>query len=107
MRRAIEETARRREKQAAHNELHGIEPRTILKDIHSPLVAMQNLDFYAPGPQRLGTAAGDDGTGEPLAQRITRLEKEMRAAAKRLEFEEAAALRDQVRELKEMQIYAG
>jgi excinuclease ABC subunit B len=107
MRRAIEETARRREKQAAHNELHGIEPRTILKDIHSPLVAMQNLDFYAPGPQRLGTAAGDDGSGEPLAQRITRLEKEMRAAAKRLEFEEAAALRDQVRELKEMQIYAG
>jgi excinuclease ABC subunit B len=109
MRRAMEETARRRETQAAHNAAHGIEPRTILKDIHSPLVAMQNLDLYAPGPQRLGDAAGDDddGSGEPLSQRIARLEKEMRAAAKRLEFEEAAALRDRVRELKEMQIYAG
>jgi excinuclease ABC subunit B len=109
MRRAMEETERRRETQAAYNTEHGIEPSTILKDIHSPLVAMQNLDFYAPGPQRLGAAAGDGpgDSGEPLAQQITRLEKEMRAAAKRLEFEEAAALRDRVRELKEMQIYAG
>jgi excinuclease ABC subunit B len=107
MRRALEETGRRREKQAVHNELHGIEPTTILKDIHSPLVAMQNLDFYAPGrPDQLEVAAGGD-SGEPLAKRIERLEKEMRAAAKRLEFEEAAALRDQVRELKELQIYAG
>jgi len=43
----------------------------------------------------------------PLGERITRLEKEMRAAAKRLEFEEAAALRDQIKELRELQIYAG
>jgi excinuclease ABC subunit B len=48
----------------------------------------------------------DDPT-EPLARRIERMEKAMRAAAKRLEFEEAAELRDQVRELKELQIYAG
>jgi excinuclease ABC subunit B len=105
MRRAIEETERRREKQAAYNTEHGIEPRTILKDIHSPLVAMQNLDYYTPGPQRLSEVA-DDPT-EPLARRIERMEKAMRAAAKRLEFEEAAELRDQVRELKELQIYAG
>jgi excinuclease ABC subunit B len=105
MRRAREETERRREKQAAHNAAHGIEPSTILKDIHSPLVAMQNLDYYTPGPRR-ASAVADDPT-EPLARRIERLEKAMRAAAKRLEFEEAAALRDQVRELKELQIYAG
>ena len=43
----------------------------------------------------------------PLAERISRLEKDMRAAAKRLEFEEAAALRDQLKELRELQIYAG
>ena len=43
----------------------------------------------------------------PLAQRISRLEKEMKDAAKRLEFEEAAALRDKLRELRELQIYAG
>jgi hypothetical protein len=68
---------------------------------------MQNLDLYAPGrPDRMSGADGLDDSGEPLAQQIARLEKEMRAAAKRLEFEEAAALRDRVRELKEMQIYA-
>jgi excinuclease ABC subunit B len=43
----------------------------------------------------------------PLAERIARLEKEMRAAARRLEFEEAAVLRDKLKELKELQIYAG
>ncbi len=104
MRRALDETERRREKQAEHNAAHGIEPRSILKDIHSPLVAMQNLDYYAPAPGRLSDVAED--AAEPLAQRIARLEKEMRAAAKRLEFEEAAALRDRVRELKDLQIYS-
>ena len=105
MRRAIDETERRRATQAVYNEEHGIEPRTVLKDIHSPLVAMQQLDYYTPGPQRLKDIADD--AGAPLAKRIEALEKEMRAAAKRLEFEEAAALRDKVRELKELQIYAG
>jgi len=104
MQRALDETDRRRETQAAYNEAHGIEPQTVLKDIHSPLVAMQNLDLYTPGPQRLSELRETD---EPLAQQISRLEKEMRAAAKRLEFEEAAMLRDQIKELKEMQIYAG
>ncbi|HEX6900833.1 MAG TPA: excinuclease ABC subunit UvrB [Thermoanaerobaculia bacterium] len=105
MRRAIDETERRRVKQRAHNEEHGIEPATILKDIHNPLVAMSNLDLYSAGPTRLSETAGDMEL--PLAERISRLEKEMRAAAKRLEFEEAATLRDQIKELRELQIYAG
>jgi excinuclease ABC subunit B len=67
---------------------------------------MMNLDLYAAGgPPKLG--AGDGGSDLPLTERISRLEKEMRAAAKRLEFEEAAAFRDQIRELRELQIYAG
>jgi len=57
------------------------------------------------GPTRLSDVA--EGLELPLAERITKLEKEMRAAAKRLEFEEAAALRDRLRELREIQIYAG
>jgi excinuclease ABC subunit B len=104
MKRAIDETDRRRLKQDAYNKEHGIEPTTILKDIHNPLVQMQNLDMWSAGPTRLSEAP--DGMDVPLAERISRLEKDMRAAAKRLEFEEAASLRDKIRELRELQIYA-
>jgi len=105
MKKALDETERRRIRQGLYNQEHGIEPATILKDIHNPLVAMSNLDLYSAGPTRLSELAGD--VDLPLAERISRLEKEMKAAAKRLEFEEAAALRDQIRELRELQIYAG
>jgi excinuclease ABC subunit B len=104
MRRALSETERRRVKQSSYNEEHGIEPTTILKDIHNPLVQMANLDLYSAGPARLSDVA--DGIDVPLAERISQIEKQMRAAAKRLEFEEAAALRDKLRELRELQIYA-
>jgi excinuclease ABC subunit B len=105
MRHAISETERRQERQEAYNKEFGIEPRTVLKDIHSPLVQMSNLDYYAPGGQRLLEVAEDGGL--PLTERINDLEKQMKAAAKRLEFEEAAVLRDKLRELRELQIYAG
>ncbi len=104
MQRALDETERRRQTQQEYNEEHGIEPKTVLKDIHSPLVAMQQLDYYAPGPQRLHEIAED--SGKPIGKRIETLEKEMKAAAKRLEFEEAAAIRDKIKELQELQIYA-
>jgi excinuclease ABC subunit B len=105
MARAIDETDRRRQKQEEYNQREGIEPRTILKDIHNPLVQMANLDYFHVGPTRLTDVA--EGAELPLAERISKLEKDMRAAAKRLEFEEAAAFRDQLRELRETQIYAG
>jgi excinuclease ABC subunit B len=105
MRRAMEETERRRERQAEYNLEHGIEPKTILKDIHSPLVALGNLDYYTPAPGRLSEVR--ELTEAPIADQIAKLEKEMREHAKRLEFEEAAMLRDKVKELKELQIYAG
>ncbi len=104
MRRAMTETDRRRIRQQAYNEEHGIEPRSILKDIHSPLVTMSNLDYFSLG-DRLPSKVGER-SGLPLSQQIESLEKEMKAAAKRLEFEEAAALRDELRELKELQIYS-
>ncbi|MGH9361342.1 MAG: excinuclease ABC subunit UvrB, partial [Thermoanaerobaculia bacterium] len=105
MRRAMDETRRRRARQESYNVEMGIEPRSILKDIHSPLVQMSSLDYYPVGPTRLSELA--DRTELPLSERIARLEKEMRAAAKRLEFEEAAELRDKLKELREIQIYAG
>jgi excinuclease ABC subunit B len=105
MRRAMGETERRRARQEQYNQEMGIEPQSILKDIHNPLVQMANLDYFAAGSPRLGEEI--DSADVPLAERIARLEKEMKAAAKRLEFEEAAALRDKLRELREVQIYAG
>ncbi len=104
MRRAMTETDRRRIRQQAYNEEHGIEPRSVLKDIHSPLVTMSNLDYFSLG-DRLPSKVGER-SGLPLSQQIESLEREMKAAAKRLEFEEAAALRDELRELKELQIYS-
>ncbi|QQR72670.1 MAG: excinuclease ABC subunit UvrB [Holophagales bacterium] len=105
MARAIDETRRRRVRQQDYNTEHGIEPRTILKDIHNPLVAMANLDYHEVPGRSAGWVAEDES--QPLAERIARLEKEMRAAAKRLEFEEAAMLRDRIRELRELQVFSG
>lgn len=105
MRRAMDETVRRRELQREYNEKHGIEPRTILKDIYSPLVQMSNLDYHSTGDEILSDLA--EGSQLSLHDQIDRLEKRMHKAAKLLEFEEAAALRDKVRELRELQIYSG
>ncbi len=105
IRRARAETERRRDKQRAWNLDHGIEPTTILKDIHSPLVLMGNLDYYGPRVDRRAREVADADL--PLADQIRRLEKAMKTAAKNLEFEEAAELRDRIRELRELQIYSG
>jgi excinuclease ABC subunit B len=108
MRRALTETVRRREAQAAHNAEHGIEPRTIVKDVASPLLAMAELDYYGPGSGLSRVADGDEELPEDavsLNKLITELEKRMRSAAKALEFEEAARLRDRLKELRRQQIY--
>ena len=104
MRRAMDETARRRVRQQAYNEEHGIEPKTILKDIHSPLVKMSDLDYYPVERQALSKVA--EPSKRPIREQIAELEKKMKQAAKNLEFEEAALYRDQLKELRELQIYA-
>ncbi len=105
IKRTVREADRRRARQRAYNQEHGIEPRTILKEIHSPLVAMSTLDYPKEiRPLLLEVADRDE---IPLAERIAQIEKAMKAAAKRLEFEEAAELRDKLRELRELQVYAG
>jgi excinuclease ABC subunit B len=107
--RAVAETDRRRQKQAAFNLEHGVEPRTIIKDVASPLLAMANLDYYGPGGGRLRVAEDsaevDLEDTASLNQLIVEFEKRMRAAAKALEFEEAARLRDRIRELRRQQIF--
>jgi excinuclease ABC subunit B len=108
MQRALSETRRRRTTQAAYNAEHGIEPKSIIKDVASPLLAMAELDYYGPGAKLMRVADDDDGMpedGVTLSKLITELEKRMRAAAKALEFEEAARLRDRLKELRRQQIY--
>ncbi len=98
MRVAIDETNRRRAIQKAYNEEHGITPETIKKSIGELLASVYEAD-YAPIPE----AAEPEGgyrTFEDLDAEIKRLEDEMRAAAKRLEFESAAELRDRIRSLR-------
>jgi excinuclease ABC subunit B len=104
MRRAIDETRRRREKQTAYNLEHGIEPASIVKSLDSPLLAMSNLDYLEPLEIRKRPAPEDE---EALSKRIAALEKQMRAAAKDLEFEKAAQIRDELRKLRELQIFRG
>jgi excinuclease ABC subunit B len=104
LRNAIDETNRRRAIQKKYNEEHGIEPATIIKAIDSDLVKMSNLDYLDFGAARPKTKL-EAIEGEDLDKTISRLTKEMKEAAKNLDFERAAELRDKLRELKEMRIF--
>ncbi|HEX7190699.1 MAG TPA: excinuclease ABC subunit UvrB [Thermoanaerobaculia bacterium] len=102
---AIEETNRRRDRQRLYNEEHGIEPATIIKAIDSDLVKMANLDYLDLAPLPGQRSRLDALAGEDLDKQIARLTKEMKEAAKNLDFEKAAEIRDRLRELKEMRIF--
>jgi excinuclease ABC subunit B len=105
MKAAIDETNRRRAIQEAYNEEHGIEPATIIKAIDSDLVKMANLDYYEPFATSVGKRKEDLVAEGDIEKTIARLTKEMKEAAKNLEFEKAAELRDRLRELKELRIF--
>jgi excinuclease ABC subunit B len=96
MERALAETDRRREKQQAFNEAHGITPQTIKRDIH-------NIVADAASRDGVVIDTGDDErnnlVGHNLRAYIEDLEKRMRNAAANLEFEEAGRLRDEIRRL--------
>jgi len=104
MRYAIDETKRRRAIQQAYNEEHGIEPASIIKAVDSDLVKMSNLDYHDFGVVK-GKTKLDLVADEDLDKTISRLTKEMKEAAKNLDFERAAEIRDRLRELKEMRIF--
>jgi excinuclease ABC subunit B len=106
MRRAIGETQRRREKQAAYNSEHGITPQSVVKAIDSTLISIVEADYFKV-PLNLDEI--EDYSPQNLAETITRLEAEMRAAAGRYEFERAAELRDRLKHLRarELEIAPG
>jgi excinuclease ABC subunit B len=105
MKRAIEETERRRERQMAYNLEYGITPESIKKSISDVLSSVSEKDYYTvPAASMVETA--DCLTEEDLSAKIAQLEKEMRAAAKRLEFERAAEIRDRIREVEKRRLGA-
>ncbi len=77
-------------------------PASIIKEHHSPLVRMANLDYYEIPIDRPRVELPD---GDSIRRRIADLEKQMKAAAKELDFEKAAALRDEIRGLRELEIF--
>ena len=93
MARAMEETERRREKQDAFNKAHGIVPRTIIKSVRE-LMALE------PEEKETIDANARQLTRQQRQELIAKLEKQMKEAAKMLEFEVAAALRDQIIQLR-------
>jgi excinuclease ABC subunit B len=102
---AISETNRRREIQRAYNLEHGIEPATVIRSLDSDLVKMSNLDYFEIPGGPTARARLDLAEGEDLDKAISRLQKEMKDAAKNLDFEKAAEIRDKLRELKELRIF--
>jgi len=96
MQRALDETARRRAKQLAFNREHGITPQTVQKAVRRVIEATRAAEtpapYYAAASKRMSRAE--------LKKLIAKLEKEMKQAARRLEFERAAELRDALIELR-------
>ena len=90
MRAAMDETARRRTIQQAYNEKHGIVPKTIVKSVRD-LIEIS----AAPTPERAGRS-GVKMTKKELEREIEKLEKKMREAARMMEYEYAAVLRDEI-----------
>ncbi len=95
MRKAMAETARRRKKQLAYNEQHGITPQTIKKEIHDVLGSVYNLD-YSHIPE---IAEPEVLTAYDRKLRIAELERLMTEAAADLRFEDAAKYRDKINDL--------
>ncbi|MEA2595373.1 MAG: excinuclease subunit [Thermomicrobiales bacterium] len=103
MKAAIDETYRRRAIQIAHNEQHGIQPRGIVKEIKDltdrvRAVAEEQSEYRAGGAAKNGIIA--EMPRDELARLIKDLESQMKTAARDLEFEKAALLRDQIVELR-------
>jgi excinuclease ABC subunit B len=98
MRKALDETGRRRRVQVEYNERNGIVPQSIIKPIDMSLVAVAEGDYVT-----VPLEADEDVEGLTPEQRqrfIGELEERMREAARKFEFEKAAQLRDRVKELK-------
>ncbi len=101
MRRAIDETQRRRAIQEVFNRENGITPQTIVKPIEATLITASEADYFKV-PMEIDEI--EDYSPANIEATIERLEVEMRGAAKRFEFERAAELRDRIKVLREREL---
>jgi len=101
MQRAIGETNRRRAKQMAFNEENGITPQSIIKPIEATLVTAYEADYFKV-PVNLEDF--EEYSAEKLEETIAQLDREMREAARKFEFERAAELRDKIKYLREREL---
>jgi len=101
MKRAIGETERRRGIQEQFNRENGITPQTIVKPIEATLITASEADYFKVPTE---VEEIEDYSPANIEATITRLEVEMRAAAKRFEFERAAELRDRIKVLREREL---
>jgi excinuclease ABC subunit B len=101
MKRAIEETQRRRATQEQFNRENGITPQTIVKPIEATLITASEADYFKV-PSEVEEI--EDYSPANIEATVARLEVEMRAAAKRFEFERAAELRDRIKVLREREL---
>ncbi|GCD73848.1 excinuclease ABC subunit B [Acetobacter pasteurianus NBRC 3299] len=99
---AVEETARRREKQIAWNTEHGITPQSVRKHISDIVSSVFEQDYVTIAPDEDTGVA--EFVGQDLGAAIAGLEKRMRSAAAELEFETAARLRDEIQRLEALQL---
>ena len=101
MKRAIDETDRRRRLQAEFNRKHGITPQTVVKSLGTPLVEIYEADYVTvPVAAERAEKYGPD----EVPRLIQQLRKEMKQAAASLEFERAAELRDRIRQMEEREL---
>ncbi|MBI5575011.1 MAG: excinuclease ABC subunit UvrB [Deltaproteobacteria bacterium] len=102
MREAISETERRREKQRIYNERNGITPETVKKNIAAPIGQICDADYVTVAAQE----GWDFSSPEELSKMLRKLRKEMDRAAKKLDFERAAEIRDRLLALEKIELSA-
>jgi excinuclease ABC subunit B len=106
IRACLEVTSRRRKIQAAYNQKHGITPETIRSEIHQVLGSVYEAD-YLTVPVGVSEEAAAYASEKELPVVIRKLKEEMKQAAKALEFEKAAELRDRIRDLTKLMLEMG
>ncbi len=102
MKRAIEESNRRRQIQLEYNSANNITPASIQKSIDDILGSVYEADYVTL--PAIGEEEGEYFTPELISKMIRDLEKKMKEAAKKLEFEDAALLRDEIRTLQDKEL---